>query len=121
MNILLADNRSRVRYALRVLLEQQPGWKVIGEVADASELLWKTQHLLPDLILLDAELLGAEIADSLERLRQVCPPVRIILLSEQPLTSLAGMTTFPDAFASKVNPPERLLSIIRALNSSMAG
>jgi len=121
MNILLAEKRSRVRYALRVLLEQQPGWKVTGEAVEASELLCKTQHLLPDLILLDIELLGSDVADYLERLRQVCPQVRIVMLSEQPLTNLTSSAAFPDAFASKVNPPERLLSVIRTLNGLHPG
>jgi DNA-binding NarL/FixJ family response regulator len=121
MNILLADNRSRVRYALRVLLEQQPGWSVIGDAADANELFCKVQHLLPDLVLIDSDLPGLEAADWLERLRQICPQVRIVVLSEQPLMTRTGPAAFSDAFASKMNPPERLLSVIRTLNNLCPG
>lgn len=116
MNILLADHRSKVRYALRVLLEQQPGWTVIGEAADAGELFARTQRLLPDLILVDSGLPGLDEAGWLARLRQICPPVRIVVMSEQPGQTSDDPAAFSDAYASKVNPPERLLSVIRALN-----
>ena len=39
MRILIADDQVRVRQALRVLLTQQPGVRVIGEAADGEELL----------------------------------------------------------------------------------
>jgi hypothetical protein len=39
MRILIADDQVRVRQALRVLLAQQPGVRVIGEAADGEELL----------------------------------------------------------------------------------
>jgi len=37
MRILLADNQSKVRFALRALLEQQPGLTVVGEAAEAGD------------------------------------------------------------------------------------
>ncbi len=116
MKILLADHRSRVRYALRVLLEQQPGWTVVGEAADAAELFACVRRLLPDLILVDSGLPGLEEVDWPARLRQASPPVRIVVLSEQPDQAPGDPAAFSDAYASKVNPPERLLSVIRALN-----
>jgi DNA-binding NarL/FixJ family response regulator len=39
MRVLLADDRRAVRSALRLLLEQEPGVKVVGEAADATGLL----------------------------------------------------------------------------------
>ena len=39
MRILLADGQPRVRFAMRVLLERQPGVEVVGEAVDAEDLL----------------------------------------------------------------------------------
>ncbi len=39
MNIVVAEDQKRIRTALRVLLEQQAGWAVVGEASNASELL----------------------------------------------------------------------------------
>jgi len=56
MRILLADSRAKVRFALRVLLERQPGFQVVGEVATPQDLPSQTASLHPDLVLLDWEL-----------------------------------------------------------------
>jgi len=38
MKIGIADPQARVRFSLRILLEQQPGWMVNGEAADCQDL-----------------------------------------------------------------------------------
>ena len=40
MRILLADDQVQVRSALRLLLEQEPGFLVVGETADATRYCW---------------------------------------------------------------------------------
>jgi DNA-binding NarL/FixJ family response regulator len=113
MNILLADDQSRVRFALRILLEQQPGWKVVGEATDARELIAQSVHHQPDLVLLDGDLPGLERNDWLPALRKIIPGICIIALSEeQPIDAFDPAAT-ADAFASKANPPEYLLAVIR--------
>lgn len=114
MNILLADDLIRVRFALRVLLEQQPGWKVVGEAADAEEMIDKAKTARPDLVLLDGELPDLDSDERLHRLRQSCPQVRIVALTEhQPLPS-SHPAAGSDAFASRAYPPEKLLGVIRS-------
>lgn len=114
MNILLADDRSKVRFALRVLLEQQNDWKVVAEAADAEELFDCTRAHLPDLALVDADLPGLQ-AEWLPALRRLHPALRVVVLSEKLLVGVSDPTGLTEAFASKINPPERLLSVIRAL------
>ena len=58
MRILLADDQPKVRFALRALLEQQPGLKVVGEAVNADDLVTQTQESCPDVLLLDWELPG---------------------------------------------------------------
>ena len=47
MRILIADDWLNVQDALRVLLEQQPGFTVVGEVVDTRALLDGLAHLRP--------------------------------------------------------------------------
>jgi len=63
MQILLADNQPKVRLGLRVLLERQPGFKVVGEAANAEELLARIEADRPDLVLLGWELPGLARVD----------------------------------------------------------
>ena len=114
MNILLADDQSRIRFALRILLEQQPEWKVTGEASDTNELLSQAEIRQPDLVLLDGELPGLDTSNCLAVLRQKYPQLCIIALSEQMPTEPTYPVQYFDAYSSKANPPEYLLAVIRS-------
>jgi DNA-binding NarL/FixJ family response regulator len=52
MRILLADNEPRIRFALRALLTQQQGVEVVGDAADAKDLMNQAKTTSPDVVLL---------------------------------------------------------------------
>lgn len=112
MRILLADDQSRVRFALRALLSKHPGIEIVGEAVDAQELLDQAQTLCPDLVLMDWSLPGLPQVDLLRRLRQACPSAVIIVLSGRLEARPASLQAGADAFVSKVDPPARLLEAI---------
>ena len=114
MNILLADDRPRVRNALCILLEQQPQWVVVGEAADACELLDQTKSSQPDLVLLDGKLPGMREDGYLQSIREICPQVCIVALVDPQPVQRSAWPEDVDGFATKVNSPEYLLSVIRS-------
>ncbi|MGD2165838.1 MAG: response regulator transcription factor, partial [Anaerolineae bacterium] len=109
MRILLADNQPRVRFALRVLLEQEPGLAIVGEARDGDALLNRTASTLPDIVLLGWELPGLAGRDSLPMLRRIRPGLLVIALSGRSEARTAALSAGVDAFVSKGDPPERLL------------
>ena len=112
MRILIADTQPRVRFALRVLLERQPGLEIMGEVADAEALLARIETACPDTVLLDWELPGMAMDDLVPALRHVCMDLVIIALSGRWEACRTAMAAGVDAFVSKSSPPDRLLSAI---------
>lgn len=112
MHILLADDRPKVRFALRVLLERQPGLEVVGEATDARDLLEQAKANCPNLVLLDWELPDLAAANLLSALREVCPHLFVIALSGRLEARRAAEAAGVDAFVSKTDPPERLLAAI---------
>jgi two-component system nitrate/nitrite response regulator NarL len=112
MRILLADGQPKVRFALRVLLERQPGLKVVGEAADAQDLLHHTEKVHPDLVLLDWELSGRARGGLLPALREIRPQLVVIALSGRPEARKAALAAGANAFVSKTDLPERLLAAI---------
>jgi len=70
MNILIGDAQPRVRFGLRILFEQQPGWNIVGEVDDAQGLLDAVRLYRPDLVLLDWELSGMPAEELVTQIRQ---------------------------------------------------
>jgi len=115
LRILLADSQPKVRFALRVLLEHQAEFEIVGEIEDDKELLALTEAISPDLVLLHWRLNGSVAADVLPELRAVCPGLRVIVLSARPEAQEAALAAGADAFVSKVDPPERLMAAIRSV------
>jgi len=112
MGVLLADDQSKVRSALRLLLEQQPGVSILGEAVDATSLVDWVKAACPDLVLLDWELPGLETDSLLPTLRQLCPHLAVVALSGRPEARRAALDAGADAFVSKGDPPERLLAAV---------
>jgi len=119
MRVLLADDQPRVRFALCVLLEQQPGLKVVGEASDAQDLLAQAQVTRPDLVLLAWELPGLAAAGSLPALRRICPNLFVITLSGRPAARRAALAAGADAFVVKGDAPDELLGILAAITEEV--
>jgi DNA-binding NarL/FixJ family response regulator len=112
MRVLLADDQSKVRSALRLLLEQEPGIQVLGEAVDTTGLLDWVKEACPDLVLLDWELPGLGVDRLLPTLRELCPGLAVIALSGRPEARRAALDAGADAFVSKGDPPEQLLAAV---------
>ena len=113
MRVLLADDHTQVRWALRTVIREASGLTVVGEASDAENLLSQAQSLQPDLILLEWELPGRLGGDLLSSLRALNHQPRVIVLSHRPESEEAALAADADAFVSKADPPERLLSALR--------
>lgn len=115
MRLLLADDQIKVRSALRLLLEQEPDFQVVGEAADATGLLLAVTEKKPDVVLLDWELPGLPAAQLVRLLQYERPSLKIIAMSSRPEVKQLALDTDVPAFLSKSESPERVLSIIRTL------
>ena len=115
MNIMIGDAQPRVRFGLRLLLEQQPGWKVTGEEEDAQALIDQVRCGCPDLVLLDWELPGMPAEELLKIIRQACPCLWVVSMSSKDELRHAALQAGADIFAYKADPPEKLLELIRGL------
>src|SRR5512139_2674187 len=113
LNILIGDAQSRVRFGLRLLLEQQPGWQVAGEAEDAQTLLDHVRGGCPDLVLLDWELPGMPAPELLTVIRRACPRLWVVFMSGKDELRHAALQAGADVFAYKADPPENLLRLIR--------
>ena len=113
MRILLADDQERVRYGLRALLRQQPGWKVVGEAESAKQLFALVLVMDPDLVLLDWDLPDEPGKNVLLSLRRMCHNLPVIVLSGQIEVKNAALEAGANAFLSKSSSPDQLLETIQ--------
>jgi DNA-binding NarL/FixJ family response regulator len=112
----LADDDVHVRSALRLLLEQEPGLRIVGESTAAPDLADQIARTQPGMILLDWELPGLCNDGFLARLRTATPAVRLVALSGRPEQRAAALQAGVDAFVCKGDAPESLISTLRSLH-----
>lgn len=58
LRVLVADDHATVRHGLKLLIDSQPGMKVVGEAADGHGVLAQAQALHPDIVVMDVSMPG---------------------------------------------------------------
>lgn len=115
MKILIADDNPEVRSALRLLLEQDTLPTTVLEVSDTSSLFVCLKEYCPKVVFLDWELPGFQRDDNYMRLRSRCPRTKVIALSSKFEARQEAVKAGVDAFISKSEAPEKILSTLYTL------
>ena len=81
IKIILADDHNIVRQALRVLLENEPDMKVVGETADGQAALGLARETRPDVVIMDIAMPGLNGVEATRKITAKVPGVKVIALS----------------------------------------
>jgi two-component system response regulator NreC len=81
ITIILADDHLVVREGIRILLECEPGFKVIGEASDGLAVPDLVARLRPEVLVLDLMLPGMRGLEVLREVRKSTPATRVVVLS----------------------------------------
>lgn len=111
----LAEGERHVLEALRLVLEQQTDFEIIGEARSAEGLLAHACKLSPDAILLDWDLPGFHPQRLIPTLRECCPVAKLVTLSVKPEHEKVSREYGMDGFISKQLPPEAFLALLNAI------
>ena len=115
--MLLADQNVDVRHALALLLRTALDLKVVGEAGDFTGLSARSREQA-DLLLVEWAGIALEAPQRLAELRALNDRLRIVVLSTQPEDRAAAIAAGADAFISKVDPPDQVLAVVRAVLTS---
>lgn len=117
ITLMIADDHKLFAKGLSAILCEQPNFKVIGTASNGKEILHLLNHQLPDILILDLNMpvLDGEIAA--EKIRQLFPSVKIMVLSMyytvKLATKLEGIGV--KAYIQKDTDAETLFKIIAYL------
>jgi DNA-binding NarL/FixJ family response regulator len=81
VRILIADDHEVVRRGMRVLLESQPDWEVVGETANGREAVERAVTLAPDVVVLDITMPGLNGLEATRRIRTAVPGAEVLVLT----------------------------------------
>jgi two-component system, NarL family, response regulator NreC len=114
--IVLADDHTIVRSALRALLESESEFDVVAEAGDVDESVRKVLAYKPDVIVLDLSMPGGSSLTAIPRMREASPETAIVVLTmeSEPRLAREALRTGALAFVLKDAADAELVAAVRA-------
>jgi two-component system nitrate/nitrite response regulator NarL len=81
IRVLLVDDHSLFRSGIRLLLQRQPGFEVVGEAADGLEGIKRAKSLQPDVVLLDLHMPGISGREAVRAITEEAPDAQVLMLT----------------------------------------
>jgi two-component system, NarL family, response regulator NreC len=81
IRILLADDHTVVRKGLRLLLESQPGFRVVADAADGRAAVAMAEEYTPDVVVMDVAMPGLNGIEAARQISAKLPQSAIVFLS----------------------------------------
>ncbi len=121
MICLVADDSPAIRDALTSLLSQQGDFEVVGLAADGLEAVQKARELLPDVVLMDAQMPNMDGVEATRHIKQTLPGVGVLSLSVFADCLEASIAAGAEGYLMKDCEPEELLSELRRVAAMARG
>ena len=116
IRILVADDHLIIRQGLRLILETQAGFEMVGEAADGAEAVRLCVELHPDVVLMDLRMPGMDGLSAIERLRIEQPGIAVVILTtfNEDDLMMRGLRLGAKGYLLKDTDRETLFNTIRA-------
>jgi len=118
IRIILADDHKIVRESFRALLENDPQFEIIADVADGETAVKTALELKPDIVVMDMTMPVMSGAEATRQILARLPKTRIIALSmhthERAISSM--LNSGATAFIPKTSKAAELIKAIQAVS-----
>ena len=81
IRVLLADDHTLIRAGLRLVVDQQPEFTVVGEAADGRQAVALAQSLKPDIVVMDIGMPELNGIEACRQIRESLPETQVVMLS----------------------------------------
>ncbi|UPK76098.1 response regulator transcription factor [Nocardioidaceae bacterium SCSIO 66511] len=119
ISVMLADDQDLVRLGLATLLDNEPGFDVVGQAVDGLDAVKEAQRTQPDVVLMDIRMPGIDGIEATRRI--VCDPdlagTRVVVLTtfEHDQYVFDALRHGASGFLLKDTPPAALLDAMHVV------
>jgi two-component system, NarL family, response regulator NreC len=114
-SIIIADDHAVVRKGLRLLIDAEPGLRVVAEAGTVPEAVRKTRALRAGVLILDLNMPGGSGLEAIPEIREQAPMTAIVVLTMQndPAFARKALQSGAAGFVLKEAADDELLEAIR--------
>ena len=118
---MIADDSVAIRNSLSSLLDPQSGFQVVGLASDGLEAMEKSRELLPEVVIMDAQMPNMDGVEATRQIKQTTCGVGVLLFSVFADYTEAGIAAGADGYLMKDCELEELFAELnRIANISRA-
>jgi len=118
-DIFLADDHTIIRHGLRRIIEENPGYRIVGETDDALEVISKIRTLHPNMIILDLSMPDLNGIELVNRIRKYNKKIKILILTMHKNNEYVYecLVNGAQGYMLKEDADSELISAIKALKT----
>ncbi|MDE3167209.1 MAG: response regulator transcription factor [Acidobacteriota bacterium] len=122
IRILLADDHTVVRKGLRLLLEGQPGFEVVGDAADGRAAVTLAEETSPDVVVMDIAMPALNGIEAARQISAKVPSAAVVFLSMHSDESyvLKALKSGARGYLLKDSAEEDLINAVVAVSEGKA-
>ena len=116
IRILIADDHDVVRDGLRLILESEDDFDVVGEAANGAEAVRLCGELHPQVVLMDLRMPGMDGLTAIKHVRQQQPDINIVILTtyNEDALMIEGLRSGARSYLLKDTKRQVLFDTLRA-------
>ena len=114
-SVIIADDHAVVRKGLRLLIDAEPGLRVVAEAGTVPDAMMKTRALRAGVLILDLNMPGGSSLEAIPQIREQAPTTAIVVLTMQndPAFARQALQSGAAGFVLKEAADDELLEAIR--------
>jgi two-component system, NarL family, response regulator NreC len=114
-SVIIADDHAVVRKGLRLLIDAEPGLRVVAEAGTVPDAVMKTRALSAGILVLDLNMPGGSSLEAIPQIRAQAPETAIVVLTMQndPAFARQALQSGASGFVLKEAADDELLEAIR--------
>lgn len=117
IRVLLVDDHALFRRGIASMLAAERGFEVVGEAGDGLEAAERARELMPDVILMDIFMPGANGLEATRRIKETLPYAKIVILtvSEEDQNLFEAIKSGAQGYLLKKIEPQELFAMLKGV------